>query len=80
MFSKKPTLSAVLAEYREKHAPYVEIKKDDLAKAIGFLAALSLPAKPGAEPTAAQQEHGRALVAMRRCKRLLEFIEKYEKV
>lgn len=73
-------LRDVLAEYREKHAPHTRIELSEIDSAVGFLTAMSMPAVKDGPRTEQQKEYARAAVAMRRCRRLVSVIERYEKV
>ncbi len=75
-----PTLRDILKEYREKYSPYTTIRPEELTETIGFLNGLSMPASPSTPLTPAQKEYGKAAKILRRCQRLIEVIEKHERI
>lgn len=77
MFGK--SLRAVLAEYRAKHDPHTAIDQAALSEAIGFWTAQYAGTKPE-QMTEQQKRCKRAAGMLIRCRRLLEVIEKYERV
>ncbi len=77
MFGK--SLRAVLAEYREKHDPHTAIDQTAMSEAIGYWSAQYVGTAPG-HMTEQQKRAKRAVTTLTRCRRLLEVIEKYERV
>lgn len=77
MFGK--SLKAVLNEYREAHAPNTTINREQLSEGIGFFTAQYVGVKPE-NMTDHHKKCKRAVVTLTRCRRLLDVIEKYERV
>jgi hypothetical protein len=77
MFGKK--LKAVLGEYRQAHEPHTAIDTKSMAEAIGFFTA-QYEGVPPEKMTETQKRCRRAVTTLRRCQRLIGFIEKYEPI
>lgn len=77
MFGK--SLKSVLAEYREAHAPHTAIDQKLISEGIGYFTAQYVGVKPDAL-TDHHKKCKRAVTTLTRCRRLLDVIEKYERV
>ncbi len=73
-------LKDVLAEYRRKNAPWTSIDLSQVDTTAGLLSGLSMPAVKDGPRTQQQKDYAEAAKMMRRCRKLIAVIEKYEKV